>query len=276
MEDRKQRINNAYQFILDNFEEHFTLQDIADAVSCSKYHLNREFSELTGLNIGEFVQRRRLSRAEKLLKEKNASVIDVALQVGYQSHSSFTRAFKKMFGYSPTQDIQTISNLQNNQTTQPTKFKKLPIQLIKRELITLQGLWGEGFHNQSFNKIAAPLFGKVMQTIHQAGAKEQLPLLGISRDNPLNIPEQKAQFFAGTKSSIVSEFLDTEIWPKSYYLHCIHDDPPNTLWQTISQLYINYIYPEHIAAPEFQIFYQFHTDAEHNIVKTDIFIPLNK
>lgn len=62
----------------------------------------RIFVYITGVTISEYVRRRRLTIAGYALLRGEAKVIDLALEYGFQSHSSFTRAFKEHHGFSPS------------------------------------------------------------------------------------------------------------------------------------------------------------------------------
>jgi AraC-like DNA-binding protein len=94
-------INQIAQYIYDNAEEAMSLDSLARQFSVSKYHLNRLFFAQTGMNPGEFMQRRQMELAYKLIRSKDMSVIDAAFRVGYGSPASFSRAFRKLFGIEP-------------------------------------------------------------------------------------------------------------------------------------------------------------------------------
>lgn len=75
--------------VVDYIEAHLTekidLAIVANAVHYSKHHLHRMFTHTFGLTIHEYVQRRRLTEAAKLLVFSNRSVLDLALIAGYES-----------------------------------------------------------------------------------------------------------------------------------------------------------------------------------------------
>lgn len=68
----------------------------------SEGYLSYFFREGTGTNFAEYLEKLRLSKAEELLKAGNITVDQIAKQVGYNSAQSFRRAFKKVYGISPT------------------------------------------------------------------------------------------------------------------------------------------------------------------------------
>lgn len=78
-----------------------TLADLAAADGRSPYHLQRIFSKEVGESPLQYSRRVRLQRAAASLLVTSKSVIDIALDAGFDSHEGFTRAFKKMFLLSP-------------------------------------------------------------------------------------------------------------------------------------------------------------------------------
>jgi AraC family transcriptional regulator len=95
------RIKKAIAFIEDHLHEPFAADAPARAAGMSAYHFNRQFTALTGISPGKYIRRRRLGRAARALRERRATVMDIALEAGFDSHEAFTRAFRHMFGVSP-------------------------------------------------------------------------------------------------------------------------------------------------------------------------------
>jgi AraC-like DNA-binding protein/ribosomal protein S18 acetylase RimI-like enzyme len=93
----------AIQFIEAHLNEKMDLDFVANAVHYSKYHLHRIFSETVGLTIHDYVQRRQLTEAAKLLVFSDKSIMEVALVAGYKSQQAFTSVFKSMYKQTPAQ-----------------------------------------------------------------------------------------------------------------------------------------------------------------------------
>ena len=96
-------IRQAVSYIKAHFREELTLDDVAKAVHFSPYYVSRLFKEELGLNFIEYVTRTRIDEAKRLLLETNQTISEIALSVGYQDPSYFTKVFKKMEGRTPTQ-----------------------------------------------------------------------------------------------------------------------------------------------------------------------------
>lgn len=88
-------------YIERHIQETLTAQIIANEVGYSLFHLSHIFKEEMGMSIMEYVKERKLICASYELFE-GKKIIDVAIEYGYQTHSGFTKAFKKQFGFPPT------------------------------------------------------------------------------------------------------------------------------------------------------------------------------
>lgn len=97
-------IQNVYpilKYIDEHLEEALTTKMIARVAGYSEYHFMRMFKECMNTTVMEYVCKRRLIKASEdiLLGEK---IIDIAMKYGWHSHSGFTKAFKKEFGFYPS------------------------------------------------------------------------------------------------------------------------------------------------------------------------------
>ncbi len=93
----------AIDYIESHLYEKLDLETVAWAVHYSKYHLHRIFTATVGLTIHDYVQRRQLTEAAKLLVFSDKSILEIALSAGYESRQSFTDIFKAMYKRSPNQ-----------------------------------------------------------------------------------------------------------------------------------------------------------------------------
>ena len=78
------------------------VNDAARAAGISRYHFCRMFRSATGESVMGYVRARRLTlAAQRLLDDPNARLIDIALDSGFESQQSFTRAFTRQFKIAP-------------------------------------------------------------------------------------------------------------------------------------------------------------------------------
>lgn len=97
------QFNEAMGYIERNLMCNIELNQISHIAGCSEYHFRRMFSFLAGMPLGEYIRRRRLSVAGILLQTEPVKVIDLALQLGYESPEAFSKAFQAMHGVTPSQ-----------------------------------------------------------------------------------------------------------------------------------------------------------------------------
>lgn len=93
--------------VIDYIEHHLDgkvdLETVAKAAHYSKYHLHRLFTATTGMTIHDYVQRRQLTEAAKLLVFSDKPILDIALICGYESQQAFSSVFKSMYKTSPAE-----------------------------------------------------------------------------------------------------------------------------------------------------------------------------
>jgi AraC-like DNA-binding protein len=96
----QQRIVSAY--IEEHIAEHIPLATLARFVRLSAYHFCRAFKRSFGMPPHRYHNARRIQHAKMLLARPTCSVTEIALRVGFSETSSFTAAFRKATGSTPT------------------------------------------------------------------------------------------------------------------------------------------------------------------------------
>ena len=96
-------IRTAIDYMEEHLEDSISAQDVADRVNISPFFLQRGFSVMTGYGIGEYLRNRRLYQAALDLRDTDDRVIDIAVRYGYESQESFTKAFSRFHGATPSQ-----------------------------------------------------------------------------------------------------------------------------------------------------------------------------
>ena len=96
-------VGGAIQYIEDHITDELTIEAIARQVSMSPFYFQKGFAMLCGFTVGEYIRNRRLALAGNDLSAGDEKVIDIALRYGYDTPESFTRAFTRFHGVTPTQ-----------------------------------------------------------------------------------------------------------------------------------------------------------------------------
>ena len=95
------RILDILRYIDAHLTEDLSIDILAEAFFISKFHMMRLFKQETGRSIHDYLQERRLLHARDLIRQ-GVSATDSCFQSGFRSYSSFTRAYAKHFGTTPT------------------------------------------------------------------------------------------------------------------------------------------------------------------------------
>ncbi|HEY4292267.1 AraC family transcriptional regulator [Luteibacter sp.] len=95
------RLQRATTYVDANLGRPITLADIASAAGLSPMHFAAQFRAATGHKPHEYLQLCRVERAKQLLDDKNRSLIDIALDVGFRTQAHFTTVFKRFAGHTP-------------------------------------------------------------------------------------------------------------------------------------------------------------------------------
>jgi len=96
-------IKNAIDYMENNLLTIERAEDVAKYLNISTLYLQRGFQIITGYNIGEYIRNRRLYLAAVQLAGCGEKIIDVALEYGYDAPESFTKAFTRFHGATPSE-----------------------------------------------------------------------------------------------------------------------------------------------------------------------------
>lgn len=180
--------------------EELSLATLAALANLSPYHFHRLFRTTVGETVKHYIQRLRLEQAAFQLKLHDTPIIDVAFSLGYHSHETFTRAFRKHFAVPPNayrrhhrQPAQRIASqlpALNQAATQPALSK---VRMQRLEAITVAFIrhWG------AYTDADAGAFDTLIEWAIATGryTGENL-LMGIGHDDPQITPTAKVRFDA--------------------------------------------------------------------------------
>lgn len=97
------RFAKVLAYVDANLEGDLSVEQLSGVAAFSKFHFHRQFAALFGVGVYEYVQLMRLKRAAfELAFRDGRTVLEIALDAGYESPESFARAFKKRLGQTPS------------------------------------------------------------------------------------------------------------------------------------------------------------------------------
>ena len=189
-DDYQLRVGRAIQHLEQHLDDDLSLLELAGIASFSPFHFHRIFRALTGEGVAERVRRLRLERAAARLRNTSRSILEIALEAGYQAHESFTRAFEAAFQTSPSHYRTERSFLGPSIAPgDPAETSARMERIGPLSLIRLRHAGPYGDVGQTFERLAAwvgshRLFGPWTQG------------LGISYDDPEVTPPEHLRYDA--------------------------------------------------------------------------------
>jgi len=96
-------VEKAKLYIRENYQKDLSLEEVSRQVDISPYYFSKVFKEETGTNFIDYLTELRMSVAKQLLLEKERSMKEIGIMVGYSDPNYFSRSFKKNIGITPTE-----------------------------------------------------------------------------------------------------------------------------------------------------------------------------
>ena len=96
------RIQEVHQLLTSNLQHRYTIEALSKQFFMDSSTLKREFRQAYGLPIATYLKQYRLEKAMELLAGSELSIADIATQVGYETQSKFSAAFKEATHLSPS------------------------------------------------------------------------------------------------------------------------------------------------------------------------------
>jgi AraC family transcriptional regulator len=97
----RERVDRVKAILARDLENPPTLEQLGREVGCSSFYLSRIFSQEVGLTVPQYLRKLRMEKAGELLLTGRFNVTEVAIEVGYNSLSHFSRAFCQTMGLCP-------------------------------------------------------------------------------------------------------------------------------------------------------------------------------
>lgn len=94
-------LKDILRYCTHNFAENITLDDVADSIHMSKYHISHLFNEKLGMNFNSYINMLRINKACDLLEDTEKKIADISEETGFGSIRSFNRAFLHTMNVSP-------------------------------------------------------------------------------------------------------------------------------------------------------------------------------
>lgn len=175
-------LNEALNYIERHLLEEADSVKAARHVGISRFYFERTFSALTGMSVSEYIRARRLTLAGQELLSSGAKVIDLALKYGYDTPESFSKAFSRFHGVTPTsaRRMSTLMRCQNPLaiSIQMEGATRMNYKIEAMDAFTVAGVEQEFHMDSSTQEIP-----KFWQEFFEKGFHEKVcPMFGICFD----------------------------------------------------------------------------------------------
>lgn len=208
LRDYKERMLRVLVHIQQRLDDPLPLAELAALACLSPCHFHRVFTGMVGESVKEHIRRLRLERAAWRLKLGDTSVIQIALEAGYESHEAFTRAFRRGFSISPTEfrrrkrlpgQLRALSGVHYHQQHRLVQFRAAQLEdksmnVSVKPIAPMRVAFVR--HVGPYNHV-----GKAWETLCTFLGKEGLlggdcRFVGLSHDDPEVTPPDKLRYDA--------------------------------------------------------------------------------
>ncbi|HEY9630481.1 MAG TPA: AraC family transcriptional regulator [Coleofasciculaceae cyanobacterium] len=99
----KYKLKQAFEYMNAHLSENVSLASVSEELEISQFHFCRLFKQSTGMTPHAYLIKQRVERAKQLLKRKEGTMLDIAIECGFANPSHFAKHFRKHTGISPKQ-----------------------------------------------------------------------------------------------------------------------------------------------------------------------------
>ena len=279
----RERINKVIKAIIKNPGDDWTTQSLAGLAWVSAFHFHRIFRAMTGETMFAFLQRRRLLRAIELINEGGFTLTEIALECGFDSGSSLSRAFRKHLHCSPSEYRRNhLPPLLPPSRPHLSGMEKMPVEIRETPARNAIIVERRGLVDQNFNQAAVEAFRVLVSEIKRVNGWHAIrDCIGMCPDEASLVPDADARYQAGFfydgELPEMSDEVQRVTVPSGRWAVYTHQGSYETLWQSWNRLYRDWLpasaYILRDAAP-FEIYLNDKKKIPPEKLRTEIWIPI--
>ena len=91
-----------------------SMKEISEIMGLSNYQIQGSFKSIEGLSVSQYIRKKKMEYAKKLLETTDINILDIAIEIGYENPSKFSQSFKKYLGILPRQ-YRNMNSERNNE-----------------------------------------------------------------------------------------------------------------------------------------------------------------
>lgn len=277
-------MQQVLNYIEDNIAEEISLDNLAALMHLSRFHFHRIFQAMVGTPLMEYVRLRRLTLAGQQLRLTDRRIVDIAFEYQFNSHETFSRAFKKAFGFSPNEyrGLEMAVPLKGKVVlpapdTQTGGFTLEP-KIVTKDAFTVVGLECITTQEDNNTNFTIPkLWSNFVPRMSEIKNRANNATLGLCVSEGLDV--EHFSYISGVEVTAVGQLPQGMIArsvPDSRYLVFTHKGSADKLGETYDFIYGKYIPAaghEIRSMVDFELYDErFHPDREESEI--DIYIPI--
>lgn len=276
-----ERLNSAINYMEEHLTENIDYDEVARIAYCSKYHFQRMFAYIANISLSEYIRRRKMSLAAVDLQSGKEKVIDVAIKYGYDSPTSFNRAFQSVHGITPSQakedgvllkafpPITFRITIKGDVTMNYKIVKKDEIRIvgvsepllpeIEQNFVIVPEMWGKAAMNGTISRLASMM------------NKEPMGLLGVSSCNETD----SWRYYIAVASSLPSDGFEEYVIPACTWAVFAGEGTSQSIGELEKQIVTDWIPTsgyEYANAPDIEVY----LNADPQNAKYEVWIPITK
>lgn len=266
-----EEIQRGIDYIEQRLDEPIDLRSVSREAGISHAHFQRIFKAVTGETLKAYVRSRRLAGALELLSGTEMRILDVAITSGFESQESFARAFKRLFGLTPTEyraigtrnlfprklrfDEAYLAHLEGSMTLEPVIEERSAMHVVGLRT----GFSGPGAEKNTIGADLPGLWADFLQLVPTVPQLTPVPLYGVIAPAPDDDEElvYLAAGEVGADRSSPSPPLVTHSVPGGLYAVFEHRGPAHLVDKTVDYIYGTWLMRSghrHTCGPDLEIY----------------------
>lgn len=242
--DYRERINRVLLYIDEHLGERLNLDTLASVSCFSPFHFHRIMRAHLNESLGSYVIRQRMQAAALLLEYSDKTVSGIAYEIGYETPSSLTKAFKNSFGVSPSEFRESKAKLKRVERNILFNLKETDMNLNPeiRQIDDMKVIYIQAIGD--YNNVG-PAWGRLCEFAGRRGLfGPQTKMFGLSHDDPEITEASKLRYDACIAINKEME-PEGEIGVKTVaggkYAVFVHKGPYRELQKSYNDIFRNWL-----------------------------------
>ena len=264
------KIQTGINYIEAHLDEEITLAQIAREASLSLWHFQRIFKALSNETVKSYIRSRRMAGALDMLNNSDSAILDIALIAGYETHESFTRAFKSAFDLTPNEyrklgrknlflkkleiNADYLRHIHQHVSLRPEIHTQRPMSLVGLKTC----FYGTGSEKNNISDKLPALWASFLPRLAEISHTIGGVCYGVVQQ--LADDDDELVYFAAIEVSEINDIppgMDSIQIPASSYAVFRHQGDARLLDNTVNYIYSNWLLnsgQRHTSGPDLEIY----------------------